>query len=603
MFKHLHKLLLFLVVSFPFQANADWINLSGAENSRNIAEIYVNEDHVKLKLEIFIDDLKIFHDLVPDQLLISPQSDRTSQHERLTRFAQETFQILDDGGVRLPARLNIAEPRLRIKRPSPLVGMINPYTRQPIPGPPKDKRVLYAELIYPFQERPSSLTFIPPTDKNGFPIASIGFVCFHQGVTVVDFRMLGGRSTLSLNWEDPWYSSFDKKQYQRRLQSGIRTYLYIEPYEVRHEILVRIKDMMSWIDFELRGDEFIEEDEFDPVRQKVASFFLDREKVFIDGQRLKPILDRTAYVESTMQRSRFIEIPERVPLNTAMVGVIITYLTDGIPQNVETQWDLFSERLQKVTGSMIDPAGPFPYDLEPEDNILRWDNYLTNYKIPTIEHINIADHHRGLQIPLISLVCLLTTIPMGYFAIVRVGTRRSKLPYLTLAGVIAIGAIVAYPFARISVGGSAIASQITEEDAANLIHSLMKNVYRAFDFREEEDVYDKLAVSVTGDLLTDIYLQSRKSLQIEQAGGAQAKVEEVEVLEAVAQESVRQNGAIDIRTKWSATGTVGHWGHIHTRKNVYEALLTVAPVDEAWKISSIEVLDEMRVDPFKVKPE
>ena len=40
------------------------------------------------------------------------------------------------------------------------------------------------------------------------------------------------------------------------------------------------------------------------------------------------------------------------------------------------------------------------------------------------------------------------------------------------------------------------------------------------DFREEEDVYDKLAISVSGDLLTDIYLQSRKSLQIEQAGGA-----------------------------------------------------------------------------------
>ena len=129
----------------------------------------------------------------------------------------------------------------------------------------------------------------------------------------------------------------------------------------------------------------------------------------------------------------------------------------------------------------------------------------------------------------------------------------------------------------------------------------MRNIYRAFDFREEEDVYDKLAVSVTGDLLTDIYLQSRKSLQIEQAGGAQAKVEEVEVLEASAKESGKQKGAIDIRAKWSAAGTVGHWGHIHIRMNVYEAIVTIAPVDGMWKISSLEVLDETRVDPFKAK--
>ncbi len=54
------------------------------------------------------------------------------------------------------------------------------------------------------------------------------------------------------------------------MQSGVRTYLYIEPYEVRHEILVRVKDMMTWMDFDLRGDEFIEEDEFNPVREKVA---------------------------------------------------------------------------------------------------------------------------------------------------------------------------------------------------------------------------------------------------------------------------------------------------------------------------------------------
>ena len=130
-----------------------------------------------------------------------------------------------------------------------------------------------------------------------------------------------------------------------------------------------------------------------------VSSLMDREKVLIDGEQLKPILDKTAYVESSMLRSRFIKIPERVPLNTAMIGVVITYLTDGIPQEVETTWDLFSDRVQKVTARMTDPAGPFPYDLEPGDNVLKWTNFLKNYTIPMVERIVVEDTHRGLLLP------------------------------------------------------------------------------------------------------------------------------------------------------------------------------------------------------------
>ena len=44
-----------------------------------------------------------------------------------------------------------------------------------------------------------------------------------------------------------------------------------------------------------------------------------------------------------------------------------------------------------------------------------------------------------------------------------------------------------------------------------ILNSLLKKVYRSIDFREEEDVYDRLEVSVSGDLLADIYLQNRKA--------------------------------------------------------------------------------------------
>jgi hypothetical protein len=595
----LFLLLTFLLTSFSFESKADWINLSGAENARNIAEIYIENDQVTIKLEVFVQDLLIFEELVPDDFFPEPVLGRPGTDERIQTFADSVFQIITDKGEKLSAKLLLAEPRMRINRPSPLVGSINPYTRQRIPGPPEDKRVLYAELIYPFKGHPKSLTIIPPLSDNGFPKASIGFICYHLGVPVVDFRQLTVQNNLHLEWDDPWYSAFEKKPLKRALQSGVRTYLYIEPYEVRHEILVRVKDMMTWMDFDLRGDEYIEEDEFNPVREKMARFFMDREKVMIDGKKGKPILDRTAYVESSMLRSRFIEIPERVPLNTAMVGIIITYLTNTIAGEVVTQWDLFSDRVQKVTASMVDPAGPFPYDLTPDANVLKWTNYLKTYTMPTVDKIPVDATHMGIFVPLGSLVCMVLLLLCTFLVFRRRQKSQPVKVQLALMLVLLVGIVVLFPQFHVSVGGGARASQISEDESKVITLSLLENVYRAFDFRDEEDVYDKLAISVDGDLLTDIYLQSRKSLVIEQAGGAQAKIKKVAVLETEVQEADKNKGVVAIRTKWTAIGSVGHWGHLHTRQNVYDAILTLAVADGFWKISGIDLLEEKRVDSIK----
>jgi len=163
-------LLFFLSALFSVDsARADWINLTGAENARNIAEIYIEKDHVRIKLEVFIEDLIIFDELIPESFFPQPIPGRPGLKERQKIIADKLFQVITDKGEKLPVTINLIEPRLRTERPSPFAGSINPYTRQRIPGPPDDKRVLYAELIYPFEGKPKSLTFVPPLDENGIP--------------------------------------------------------------------------------------------------------------------------------------------------------------------------------------------------------------------------------------------------------------------------------------------------------------------------------------------------------------------------------------------------------------------------------------------------
>jgi len=250
---------------------------------------------------------------------------------------------------------------------------------------------------------------------------------------------------------------------------------------------------------------------------------------------------------------------------------------------------------------MTDPAGPFPYDLTPDDNVLKWTNYLKNYTIPTVDNISVANRHKGLPIPLGSLVSGLALIPLGIMIWGRLRNAKPVKLAFIVAGLLMISAILLTPYFHVSLGSDARVSQFQEEDGKAILHSLLKNVYRSFDFRNEEDVYDKLAISVSGDLLARVYLDHRKSMSVQQAGGAQAKVEELAIESVSITSSDKKEGALDLHAVWNAMGTVGHWGHIHTRQNRYEAVVTVKPVDGSWKIVDLDLLEEKRIDPFGKK--
>ena len=577
---------------------ADWINLTGAETAPNIAEITVFDDRVEVALEIYVGDLNTFEALVPDDWLKDMQVERPPIEERLARFSERGLRITTDNGITLEAELRLAEPRLRKDRYSPFAGMVNPFTSRRVPDAPEDKRVLYAELVYPFGEtQPGALTITPPLDEGGLPRVSIGFILYHKSVPVIDFRYLSGPSTLTLE-PDPWYSRFDNPNLKRHHKSALMSFLYVEPYEVRHEILTRVRDLEAWMEPGLRGDKYIELDELEPLRQRIGEFMLRRNPVLVDGEALKPILDRSNYVKVALTGIQLMEKPERLEIDTAIVGVILTYLTDGMPQEVTVDWELFTDQIDRVPATATDPAGPLPTFLTPDDSIHTWTNYLRNYRLPTVQQVAVAGSLGEFSLPAVSIVLALLMVPAGFWFIRRRQQANSTLFPVTALLALVIAIIAAYPVGRVTVARPmALAGELPPEQARDLLQVLLKNVYRAFDFREEVDVYDKLAISVDGELLSDIYLQNRRSFAVKQAGGAQAKIKSVDILDAVAERLDDQPAGYAIRGQWSAQGTVGHWGHTHTRRNRYEAIVTVRADEGAWKITDLEMLEEQRVDP------
>ena len=132
-----------------------------------------------------------------------------------------------------------------------------------------------------------------------------------------------------------------------------------------------------------------------------------------------------------------------------------------------------------------------------------------------------------------------------------------------------------------------------DERLKQLVGDLLHNVYRAFDYRGEDVNYDVLERSVSGELLTDIYLETQKGLELENQGGARVKVKSTEVSDASL--VGRVGNRLTIASNWNVSGSIGHWGHVHQRTNGYRANLEVSEIDGVWKLTGLEILEEQRL--------
>ena len=170
--------------------------------------------------------------------------------------------------------------------------------------------------------------------------------------------------------------------------------------------------------------------------------------------------------------------------------------------------------------------------------------------------------------------------------------QQGKLWTLLAAATALVLGLFTLPYARASLPNPTKRDAALEiQQSKEVLHALLYNVYRAFDRRDESLVYDRLALSISGDLLSDVYLQMRRSMELENQGGARVKVDEVKVLEVDARESAKSGLAY--RCRWTAAGSVGHWGHIHRRTNQYDAVITIEPREHVWKVTSIDLREAM----------
>jgi hypothetical protein len=563
-----------MLIMHPLTVSADAIVVSQAMFASTIAEYFVEEDNVRVELEIGVDDLASFRNLLPDAVFEKMGYEPKPIDERLELFFSRDFAIYSNGKP-LKGHITSMNPETRVKR--------DPVTGEPMPEDSEEPEVVIAvTLMFPFENRPDALTFGAPTVTG---LASVGFVVYHRGVAVNDFRFLVGGSTVQLDWLDPWYSAFEKRSLRRTYFAPMAGFIYVEPFEVRKEIIVRPADVQRSFDLGLGDTDVITADMQADVKAGIVEYLDNHFIVRIDGQLVEGSIDRVNFLQRTLRSSVVVD-GQDIPLLPASVGVIYVFPTEGLPQTVEMDWDIFNERMPMVPASTVDQAGPLPTYLEPDFNVLKWENFLKNPYTPSLMEIRqpataLQRFSRWGQW-LFGLLAVLALLALVHSLRTGRGVR-----FASVAVILAASAMTAWSVQTWRE------VQLNPERLQALVGDLLHNVYRSFDYRGEEAVYDVLAHSVTGDLLADVYLETRKGLELANQGGAKVKVKTIEVLDTRLVDNDDQ--ALTVEARWNVGGSVGHWGHIHQRTNGYHANVTLEVIEGNWKLSGLEILQEERL--------
>ncbi len=561
------------------------------------ATAYVAQYRITLRVEVYVEDLDLFHDLNPDEEPFIRADAIQDGVERHKEFLLQHIQIRDVEG-------------------EPLIGKVTDVLDVEMgpEGISVDELMQHTVSYQLEYELEAATEFLTVSQDIGADILvpSEMHLRIKQEGTEVPFQTVlrpNKPYSVRFDWKSPplpasasqeaWEKWFDE---QRTATLGITRYssvysfIYITNHEVRHEILMPLQLLESDFKLARKNPAFLEIEEQAAGEPQIAEFFSTGNPVMIDGVHVKPVVDQIDFYGLSLKDFAKRAGARRVSAASCRVGVILVYSTKGPPTEVEVTWDKFNSNLRTVDSVIIadDQVKKFTFSkFETGENTFVWQRQ----DAPPLPSIQQVDADRKWSVPLVSAACLFG-LPLLLIAWRR--NRFSKLDVAACA-VFAVLLVAAawytWPHVRRDIpmpfGNTAL---LSDREAEAVFATLHKNIYRAFDYYSEDDVYDALAKSVDGELLRELYLKIRNGLTMQEQGGAVSRVQEV-TLDTVRPE---RNPEIDspgfgLLCRWKVNGTVEHWGHIHSRTNQYEARFTVEPRDRSWKVTDLEIVAEERL--------
>ena len=283
------------------------------------------------------------------------------------------------------------------------------------------------------------------------------------------------------------------------------------------------------------------------------------------------------------------------------------------PQEIEFDWPTYPPDVA------IDPDDPPPIQIAAEAEVegIREAIFFT-VDSPTwlwrsgstsiderLQRIPVPLPVEPWRVPIVSLLLLVIGVVPGIVLLAAGAGRAAFAIVLMLACAAGAWLLGDVAVREIRVGSDSELRLPSSPDAEALFVPLHANIYRAFDYVGESDIYDALERSVEGELLDLLYRSIYESLVIEEEQGALSRVIAVRpvelVVESIAPLEANESGpriGFTVLYRWQVEGRVTHWGHVHERTNEYLARFDVVGTTTSWRIGSLELLEQERVNQY-----
>ncbi|MBX3322579.1 MAG: hypothetical protein KF757_06275 [Phycisphaeraceae bacterium] len=386
--------------------------------------------------------------------------------------------------------------------------------------------------------------------------------------------------------------------------------IVIDEDGVRIGVMINLAFIDEEMPFYRESTDAVHEVEEDALRLSLSEHFLHRTIVEIDGVEVSPVIAGFEMLRPEV---------ENLPLfpRSGMRGLLrarieLTYPAKSHPRSVRFKWSGYppnvladvepGETLPPIVVEMqLSAEGlvdilEFTQD-EPE-RTWHGTGLTREERFETVPEFDEAVERR------IPVLALGAAVAGCAGLVVGLASKGRKRGWMLLALACFASAPVIGSRGSMDFGAGASDGMPTQSEAVAIFTPLHGNIYRAFDYETQSEIYDALARSVDGELLETLYDQIYRSLIMYEEGGAVSRVSAVRLMETEILSIGMLAGStpgFTARARWQVDGVVYHAGHSHRRTNEYLAEYVVAHRERGWRILSHRVLEQNRIDP--VMPE
>lgn len=370
------------------------------------------------------------------------------------------------------------------------------------------------------------------------------------------------------------------------LDLPVQGFVSIEPYEVRQTYVVRIDSLA------IETGDGITSDQRQSILTQAEELLQGGSILTLDGQRVILEHERSEFIRNDPVLSIVTDEREVIPDGEAVVAIVFAASRPGFPEIANITWSLFPSDAAEIEITFRSPSDKKKFVVTPSRPTVMWKVPETAASLPQLEKLPALTPLPRLSIPLLSIVLGIAAITIALLAR-KLGERTPPAFGVLILGT-AIGAFACWKIARLDiVHPFETPPTVTAKQADEITYALLINLYHAFDYRDEDHIYDTLEQSAYGPLLERIYLEISRSLTLEDQGGAKVRIKSVDLRRCVPTQFAEAEDPRTFRAdcEWVAIGDVTHWAHTHTRLNRYTAEITIAPVSGEWRMTNLQNLD------------